>query len=112
MSVSSRLLTVKPLLFERYGHFEQKNPDDLSIKAAIISISFLAINLLNRAHNQCANEKGLLKGLKTLGIEVGLFTSSVILAPAEASTRLALAIILALLLLQQLRFTVTTYSAL
>jgi len=99
--MSSVTLSQNPL-FSEYRHdadYEQSAKYELWTKTdpmlSMASICFLAVNMLNQMHNKCAEETGFVKALQTIGIEVGLFASSFILAPIETITRLALAIIFA-----------------
>jgi len=93
---NGRLTEELPLFYEYRRHDSEDLYKSCDTSIAVGSISLLVINLLNRAHNEFADESGMIKGLKTLGIEVGLLASSMILAPIEAITRLAIGIILSI----------------
>ncbi|MBM3202164.1 MAG: hypothetical protein FJZ56_07145, partial [Chlamydiae bacterium] len=106
LSTNDERFEDRELIFSEYRREQtQTIHDEINCIFLTISVSFVTINRLNAAHNQFANETGIAKSLKTLGIEVALFTSSFILAPIEAITRLALWIIL-------LPFALTSYLAL
>jgi len=80
-----------PIFYEYRGFERDLTMPDPDIACA--SLSLFAINFLNESRNQSIHEINLIKNLKDLAIEIGLFLSTAILAPIEAVLRISLAII-------------------